>query len=180
MNLENKIVSDRIAIRSYEVEDKSFCTGMWFDKENGKYLSDPTEEYVDDEFREAVDTLQDADYGYYFIIEDVKDGKRLGTCCAFPDDDGTNMDIGYCISKEHWRKGLATETVSALMDWARQQDIKTITAEVAKENVPSCGLLKKLGFKVKKETTFKKYHMDIEYDSYVFEKDLEEQDKEIA
>lgn len=170
----DKLISDRVAIRSYEVEDKEFCTDMWFDEENGKYLSDPTKEYLDDVYQEAVDTLQDVDYGYYFVIEDAKDGKRLGTCCAFPDDNGTNIDIGYCINKKYWRNGLATDAVSMLIDWARQQSMKTITAEVAKENAASCGLLKKLGFNVKKETTFKKYNMGIEYDSYIFEYNLEE------
>jgi ribosomal-protein-alanine N-acetyltransferase len=55
------------------------------------------------------------------------------------------------------------------VEWASQQAYKSITAEVAKENEASCGLMKKLGFQVKEETSFKKYHMDITYDSYVFE-----------
>ena len=142
---------------------------MWFDEENGKYLSDPTAEYVDDVFMQAVDELEDSEDGYYLVIENMADGTSIGTCCAFPSEDGTNIDIGYCINKAYWRNGYATEAVSKLIEWARENSIKSITAEVAKENAPSCGLLRKLGFTEKKETTFKKYRMDIEYDSYVFE-----------
>ena len=81
----------------------------------------------------------------------------------------TNIDIGYCIDKIFWRNGYASEAVRSIIDWAKDNSIKTITAEVAKENLSSCRLLKKLGFKEKEETLFKKYHMDIEYDSYIYE-----------
>jgi ribosomal-protein-alanine N-acetyltransferase len=40
---------------------------------------------------------------------------------------------------------------------------------VAKDNEASCGLMTKLGFIINEEKSFKKYHMDISYDSYVFE-----------
>jgi ribosomal-protein-alanine N-acetyltransferase len=169
MKLDNKLIAERIVIRNYEIQDKEFCTSMWYDKDNGKYLSDPTEEYVDEVFQNAVDTLQDSEDGFYFVIEDVSDGKRIGSCCAFPNDDGNSIDIGYCINKKFWRNGYATEAVGKLVEWASQQAYKSITAEVAKENEASCGLMKKLGFQVKEETSFKKYHMDITYDSYVFE-----------
>ncbi len=56
-----------------------------------------------------------------------------------------------------------------LIEWAAQQSYKTITAEVAKDNEASCGLMTKLGFIINEENSFKKYHMDISYDSYVFE-----------
>ena len=49
------------------------------------------------------------------------------------------------------------------------QDFSQRMIELAKENEASCVLMKKLGFQVKEETSFKKYHMDITYDSYVFE-----------
>ena len=169
MKLDNRLIADRIIIRNYEIDDKDFCTGMWFDKENGKYLSDPTEEYIDEVFQNAVDSLQDSKYGYYFVIESITDGERIGSCCAFPNDDGSIIDIGYCINKKFWRNGYATEAVSKLIKWASGQSFKAITAEVAKENNASCGLMKKLGFNVKEETSFKKYNMDITYDSYVFE-----------
>lgn len=169
MKLDKKLISDRITIRNYEIEDKEFCTSMWFDKENGRYLSDPTEEYVDDIFQNAVDTLQESADGYYFVIENNVDGKRIGSCCAFPNEDKSVIDIGYCIKRKYWRNGYATEAVGKLIEWASQQGYKSITAEVAKENEASCGLMRKLGFKIKKETTFSKYHMDVSYDSYIYE-----------
>ena len=91
---------------------------------------------------------------------------RFRTKTSVPD---CGMDIGYCIHKEYWRNGYATEVVKKLIEWAAQQSYKTITAEVAKDNEASCGLMTKLGFIINEEKSFKKYHMDISYDSYVFE-----------
>lgn len=169
MKIINELTTDRLTIRNYEVSDKDFCTGMWYDKENGKYLSDPTQDFVDDVYQGAVDTMQDSEDGYYFVVEDTMKSIRVGTCCAFPNGDNCGMDIGYCIHKEYWRNGYATEVVKKLIEWAAQQSYKTITAEVAKDNEASCGLMTKLGFIIKEEKFFKKYHMDISYDSYVFE-----------
>jgi len=169
VKLGKSITSERITIRDYISTDKEFCTGMWFDKENGKYLSDPTAEYVDEVYQNAIDTMEDCEDGYYLIIEDKDEGKSIGSCCIFPNEDRSNIDIGYCVNKTYWRNGYASEAIKQLIEWAKEQHIKTVTAEVAKENVASCGLLRKLGFKVKEETKFKKYHMDIEFNSYLFE-----------
>ena len=169
MRLEKNLTCERITIRNYKTADQEFCTGMWFDEENGKYLSDPTKDYVDEVYQNAIDNMEDSDDGYYLVIENKSEGKSIGTCCAFPNEDRSNIDIGYCINKEYWRNGFASEAIQKLIEWAKEQSIKTVTAEVAKENIPSCGLLDKLGFKVKSETTYKKYHMDIEFDSYIYE-----------
>ena len=85
MRIEKNLEGDRIYIRNYEVEDKLFCTSMWFDEENGKYLSDPTREYVDDVFQNAIDTLQESEDGYYLVISFISNDENVGTCCIFPD-----------------------------------------------------------------------------------------------
>lgn len=48
MKIEEPLQGKRIAIRNYAPEDLDFCTGMWFDPENGRYLSDPDREHVDE------------------------------------------------------------------------------------------------------------------------------------
>ena len=107
MKLDRPLEGERIVIRSYAPEDLDFCTGMWFDPENGRYLSDPAREYVDEVFQQALDGLQDSGYGYYLVVERKVGGERIGTCCAFPDEAGKAYDIGYCVHRSCWRQGLA-------------------------------------------------------------------------
>ena len=55
MRSGKRLFGKRIIVRDCEKSDLDFCTGMWFDKENGKYLSDPEKEYIDEKFQRAVD-----------------------------------------------------------------------------------------------------------------------------
>lgn len=170
MKLESPLLGERIVIRDYTPGDLTFSTDMWFDPENGRYLSDPTAEYVDEVYQRALDGLQDSKDGYYLIVELRSSGERIGTCCVFPDKDV--YDIGYCIHKSRWRQGFGTELVNLLVNWLREQGGLAVTAEAARENLGSCALLEKCGFTVKKEASFKKYNMDVRFDSLIYERKL--------
>ena len=64
------------------------------------------------------------------------------------------------------RKDMEAEMDSPT-DWIRKQRLKTVTAEVAETNIASNALLKKFHFKVIKNTSFKKYNMDISYEGHL-------------
>lgn len=155
MRIKSNLVGTNIYIKNYELADKLFCTNMWFNKVNGKYLSDPTEEFVDDNYCQAVDDMYNSPNGYYFIITRICDNSRIGSFCAFPDETEQIIDIGYCIHQLYWRQGYATECLKMIIEWAQTQNFTTITAEVAKDNIASCKLLEKFNFKIKKESSYK-------------------------
>lgn len=173
MKLEKNILGKRICLRNYEESDLTFLTDMWFDAENGKYLSDPTKEYVDEIYQKALDTLSESAYGYNLVIELVVTGERIGSACMFPDKDKQVFDIGYCIHKTCWNQGYGSETVALLCEWLRENGAKKVTAEVATENATSNRLLRKLGFTVEKKSEFKKHNMDVQFDSYIYAKEIE-------
>ncbi|MDE7261012.1 MAG: GNAT family N-acetyltransferase [Oscillospiraceae bacterium] len=170
MKIGMSLTGDRIVIRDYAPEDVAFCTDMWFDPENGRYLSDPDREHVDEVFQSALDGLQDSESGYYLVVELRESGERMGTCCAFPEE-GV-YDIGYCIHKNWWRQGYGTELVELVASWVREQGGTAITAEAARENRASRVLLEKCGFQVVRESRFQKYHMDVWFDSLIYRKVL--------
>ena len=167
MQIKNNITTNRLLIRDYKKEDVQTVTSMWFDKENGKYMSDPEEGYVNDRYTESLDEMEDSSDGYYLVVELKETHKLIGTCCMFPEENNT-YDIGYCIHKDYWKCGYGSEVIEAILAWLRERDVHKVTAEVAKENSASCALLRKYGFKAEKETRFKKWNMDVWYDSYVF------------
>ena len=170
MKLGTPLLGQRIAVRDYMPSDLEFCTGMWFDPENGRYLSDPDREHVDEVYQKALDGLQDSKDGYYLIVELRDGGERIGTCCVFPEK-GV-YDIGYCIHKCRWKQGYGTEVVNLLVGWIQEQGGTAVTAEAAKENRGSCALLEKCGFQVIRESSFRKYHMDIRFESVIYQKTL--------
>ncbi|MBR2040995.1 MAG: GNAT family N-acetyltransferase [Oscillospiraceae bacterium] len=171
MKIGGKICGERIFLRSYDKSDVAFAGGMWFDEENGRYLSDPTQEYIDDVFQKAFDGIENCADGFYFIIC-LNSGERIGSISTFPDENNSQYDIGYCIHKNFWKNGFGTEAVLLLMEWIKGRGGKIVTAEVACDNIASRKLLENLGFKVREKTSFKKYNMNISFDSFIYEKEL--------
>lgn len=171
MKIDKTICGDKIRLRSYEKSDLSFLTDMWFDEENGKYMSDPTKEYVDDRYQSILDDLENNDDGYYLVAESVNGSVPIGSAGIFPT--AVNVyDIGYCVHKSQWKQGFGTEIVTLLLKWLNEHGAQKVMAEVAKENLPSNLLLRKFGFEAEKESRFKKYNMDVQFDSYIYAKNL--------
>ena len=166
MQIKTPLSGVRITVRDYLRADLPFVTGMWLDGENGKYLSDPARDYADDAYQKALDEMEDNPAGYYLVIE-TKDFP-VGSCCMFPDKDKKVFDIGYCIHRKYWRQGYGSEAVSLLKEWIQGHGGREITAEAAAENLASNLLLKKLGFEIQRESEFRKYKMDVCYQSYIY------------
>ena len=172
MKIGKAMVGQQIIIRDYEKSDLRFLTDMWFDEENGKYLSDPTPEYVDDAYQEALDTLGESALGYHLVIELTGTGKPVGSFCIFPDEEKKVYDIGYCIHKAYWKRGCGSEAIALVLDWLRAQGAEKVTAEAAVDNTASNALLRKFGFTAEKKASFQKYHMDVRFDSFLYTKAL--------
>lgn len=159
-----------LTLRPYTPADLPYVTSLWLDPENGKYLSDPTAPYVDTVYRSALDHMADTPLGAYYVITLTSTSQPIGTCCAFPSDDGAAYDIGYCIQRSHWRQGYATQALTLLESHLFAQGAQFITAEVALENTASASLLQKLGYTPSRESQFQKYNMPITYKSQIFTK----------
>ncbi len=170
MNIGQSVTTPRLRIRSYTEADLDFVSAIWFDDENGRYLSDPPRALLDEVYRNALAGLAESPLGYYLIAELTTSGERIGTCSIFPNDDGTVCDIAYCVDKRHWRQGYGREIVTVLETFCRALGAKRITAEVAQANRASNCLLSELGYTIEKEAEFAKYKTGIVYPSYIYHK----------
>lgn len=167
MNLA--LTSERLMIRSTQKNDTSFCIDIWQDEEMGRYLSDPTREKAGTIYDEWAETIDQYEGCYYFVAVSKQDGHRIGTCSTVPSKDLHTWDIGYTIHKKYWRQGYATEMLTTLIDFCKQNGARAITADVAKENPGSNAVMKKLGFKVIKEGAFKKSGTDLVFEEYTYQ-----------
>ena len=170
MLLKESIETPRLRIRSYREADRAFALSLWGDRENGKYMADPALENADETYLAAVDEMADNPDGYYLIAELKASGTPVGTCCAFPENG--NYDIGYCISRDHWREGLAAEMIGALIAWIRAEGGTSITGEVADANLASVALLRKFGFSEDRKTRYKKWGEETYFDARYYRLEL--------
>lgn len=171
MKIES-IETARLRLRSQTREDTAFALGIWGDPEMGRFLSDPPRDCVDEAYCAELDRLEDSPEGYYIIAEDKRTGRRIGTCCAFPEEGGRSWDLGYSIHRDFWRQGYATEMVSAVLEFAKARGARYATAGVAKENDGSNGVMRKLGFVPVREGRFQKCRTDRVYEEYIYQKEL--------
>lgn len=171
MLLNRIIETPRLVIRSWKKSDADFTRSLWGDRENGMYMSDPAFENQDEEYLQSIDEMEDNPDGYYMIAVLKEDGSPVGTCCAFPENE--NYDIGYCISKSHWKEGLGTEMIDALIDRIRSEGGKSITGEVADVNLASIALLRKFGFSEDRKTRYRKWGEETYFDAHCYKLNLE-------
>ena len=91
---------------------------------------------------------QNAKWGMHFFVH--KADKKLigiGGYKGFPGEDGV-AEIGYEISPEYQRKGLATEAAQAMIASAfKHEFVKNVDAHTLAEENPSTGVLRKCGMK---------------------------------
>lgn len=162
------IVTSRLIIRSTKEEDGPFCLSIWLDDEMGKYLGDPPREKADESVLNFAQGIEEQEGWVPFVVFLKETGEPIGTCSIVPSDDQLLWDLGYCVHKDYWHQGYATEIIKALIDFGGSKGIKSFTAKVAKENAGSNAVLRKLGFSVAEEGTFKKQHTDIVYEEYTY------------
>lgn len=163
------IETERLYIRSFEKEDARFAISIWNDPEMGEYLPDEAMEEIDEAYVQEIEELADADDCYYLIAELKDSHKRIGTCSFIVSSDEMTYDIAYCVHRNHWGNGYATEMAQGMIDYAKKQGADKITVRVNRENVASNKVVRKLGFEVVGEKRYKKRGTELEFTDYLYE-----------
>lgn len=166
------IETPRLFLRGFEKEDARFAISIWNDPEMGEYLADEAMEEIDEEYLKEIEKLGKDEACCYLISELKETGERIGTCSFMPSEDGKAYDIAYCVHKNQWRKGYATEMIQGMIDHAKEQGAKKITVCVDKENVGSNAVVRKFGFTVAEESAYKKRGTDRMCADYKYELNL--------
>ena len=156
------IETPRLALRGFTPEDAPFAISLWNDPVTGRWLSDPALEAIPDieAYTKSVEGLGDSLDCCHLVAVDRATGQRIGTCSFIPRQDGKVYDIAYCVHKKYWRNGYATEMVKGMVDYARGQGAEKITVSIDQANAASNAVVRKLGFTVASEDTYRKRGTD--------------------
>ena len=131
MKIKN-IETSRLILRGFTKDDALWAYSIWNNPEMGKYLPDEAKEEIDYESVKQLEGLGEDDECCY-LIPVLKDSlERVGTCSFIMSEDKDIYDIAYCVHKDFWCKGYATEiarekpvsafallALVALCDWWR-------------------------------------------------------------
>lgn len=159
----------RLRIRSTRESDGPACLDIWLDDEMGKYMADPPRDMADEDELNFAVGIENDDGWYPMVVFHKITGDFLGTCSVVPMDQGSRWDLGYAVHKKYWRQGYATELLQKLIEVGRKKGVSSFCASVAKENIASNAVLRKLGFYVWKDTgSFRKRGTDIVFPEYTY------------
>ncbi len=166
------IETERLYIRSFEKGDARFAIEIWNSPDMGEYLPDESMDEITDEYLREIEALPKDEECYYLIAELKNSHQRIGTCSFMVSEDMQTYDIAYCVHKNYWKNGYATEMVRGMMRYAKQHGANKLTVRVNKENVASNKVMAKFGFKVVGESTYKKRGTDLEFSDYLYELEI--------
>ena len=83
------------------------------------------------------------------IVAIEADGPRVIGSVGFhgPPDATGRVEVGYHVEPEYRRRGVATEAVRSLFDWAaREHGVRRFRAAIAPDNVASLAVVARFGF----------------------------------
>lgn len=108
-----------------------------------------------------VQMANQADYGFsMWAVDERATGELVGICglrkMPYPNTPITGeLEAGWRIAQKHWGTGVAREAAQAALDWGwANTDGPRITAFTVAANVPSWGLMLRLGMTRRAELDF--------------------------
>lgn len=94
--------------------------------------------------------------GIYWTLARKSDNKMIGAVGFYMNNQHHRAEICYDLSEEYWRQGIMTKAIFAACKFAfKHIGVNRIEALTLPVNIPSIGVLKKLGFT--EDTVLKNY-----------------------
>jgi RimJ/RimL family protein N-acetyltransferase len=89
-------------------------------------------------------------FGLY-LVSLRHDGTPVGICGLVKREALPDVDVGFAFLERHWSKGYASESASAVLEYARLTlGLRRIVAITAVENAASMAVLEKIGLKLER------------------------------
>lgn len=143
------IKTPNYTLRPFKIEDASLWQVWDIDQEVQAHMPEPknTPQDINEQYAYIKECEQDRQ-GYYFSIE-TNSGLTIGTVSLFEINPyHKTAELGIIIGdKMYWGKGVATEVVKTLTDYAFQNlNIQYVSAEIESENIAIQKVLENAGF----------------------------------
>ena len=143
---QHMIKTERLLVRRVRAEDWKAIQAIWADSAKSVYAQYDKPSDLDDQSVsrriEKWASFTDSDEHMFFAVC-LRD-TVIGYAALNKREDG--FELGYCFHSAYHRKGYAKESISAILDAAKDMGAAKITAGTALNNTPSVRLLASLGF----------------------------------
>lgn len=153
-------VSDRLLFRKIVPDDFDTWLPFYNNPKSTRYWDGlPTDPYIacQQQFERILERYEKKIGGMNALV--LKDGHKLVGMCGLliQEVDGSKeLEIGYSVLPEHWRKGYAFEAAQKCKQYAFDNNLsKTLISIIHVDNLPSQKVALKNGMVLDKTTSYK-------------------------
>lgn len=162
--------TERLLIRKFTPEDLDEFIEMRCAAEVNKYLGGTklqNPKAITKRMQVYFDSYAKNGFGMCAMIW-KETGEFFGWSGLQPLDGTDEIEVGYGMKREFWRKGIGLECAGAWLDFGfNQKSLNRIAAVAAPENTGSWRIMEKLGMTYEKT----EFHYDMECKFYAISKD---------
>jgi len=145
-----RIETENLILRRFRIDDAEAMFRNWAgDDEVTRYLTWPT--HSDVEVSRSIIVMWEKEYdslsSYQWCIESKETGQAVGSISVVNLREDIGMvEIGYCIGKEFWGKGITAEALKALIYFFFEEvQANRIEAKHDSRNIASGKVMEKCG-----------------------------------
>lgn len=162
------IETERLLLRPFCEQDADAVLTCWeSDPDVAKYMFwcshndiNKTKEWVSFEIIQIP-----SNQWFRWAVIEKDTNKLIGTGLVYFEEEYNLFEVGYNFGKEYWGHGYATETMDAVVDYARNTlGVKELVGRYAKENPASGNVMKKLGFVYCKDIPYEANEGQVHYE----------------
>ena len=142
----NNLQTQRLILQPLQASDKPVYTALLGHPEVIRYCFDPlTAEQIEASFHDRLVPWGPNSTHWLCLAMSLKtDGGFVGVTGFVKN--GTEADLGYMLLPEFSGRGLATESLQAVITFAKSQGVARLRANITEGNVASERVVKKCGF----------------------------------
>lgn len=169
----NYIETERLIVRNFTEKDTNALFTVLSDREVNEFLPMYPLKNIEEAEKHLLyieNYIQQG--GIYYAICLKENNIPIGCIHVSPDD---SHDLGYCISKCFWHKGICTEACQAVVDRLKEADVPYITATHDVNNPRSGKVMQAIGMEYKYSyeelwqpknflVTFRMYQLNLDED----------------
>lgn len=142
--------TERLLLRPFSRTDAKNVFECWEnDPDVAKYMFwrshndiEKTKEWIEFELAQI-----SSDKWFRWAVTTKDSQELIGTGLIYFEEEYNLFELGYNFGKKYWGRGYATETMQAIIEWAKKDlMISEIVGRYAKDNPVSGKVMKKLGF----------------------------------
>lgn len=144
------IETQRVRLRALTLEDAEDMHPIYSDKATMEYWGVAPTTNIAATRQLLIRDLQAVEKGQalFWAIVLIESDRVIGKCTLWQfSERNLRAEVGYVLRREYWRRGLMTDALRAMLDYAFSTlGLHRLEADTDDNNVASLALLEKLGF----------------------------------